>query len=193
MKLTKQARHDLRNRLTEPRTPAELKAICDKLRKEIGAVDFFDPGGLSFLREAIVAADFGAVRGASLIRLVPEAEQCPDYELIFPDRTERFEQIEADEEGRKKGQEYEKQSRMPKHTVFDIVLPSREAVIEIVGRAACKKAKPYPAGTQLLIYLNLFRFPSDDDLLASFPDAVSKARPFFSAIWIVWQGIPHQV
>jgi hypothetical protein len=193
MKLTNQARRDIRRSLSDPRTPAALKGFCGKLWGEIGSVAFFNQGGLSFLREAIVAADFGAARGASLVRLVPEAEQCPDYELIFSDRTEHFEQVEADKKGHIKGKDYKYQAQLPKHTVLNVNLPNHEEVIEIVSRAACKKAKPYPAGTQLLIYLNLFRFPSDDDLLASFPDAVSEARPFFSAIWMTWQGVPHQV
>lgn len=197
--LTKQIIRDLRRSLTEPRTPAALKAYCDKLRHDIGADAFFNTGGLSFLREAHTGADFGAARGASFIRLVPEAEQIPDYELIFSDRTECFEQVEADEKGRRRGQEYKKAAANPTPTVRDIALPTDNELIAMVKAAADNKAKSHPAGTQLVILLNQFCLPSDGDhddlvgLLRSFSGAVSGARPFFSAIWIMWQGIPHQL
>ncbi len=193
MELTKSALQALRLNLTEPRTPTALKAFCDKLRLETSGKVFFNKGGLSFIREAIIAADFGAIRGASLVRLVPEVERRPYFELIFPDRTERFEQVEADRDGRRRGDDYEALAQMPTCYVHHVEVPSQEEVIEIVRRTARKKAKPYPAGTRLLIYLNLPRFPSDECLLASFPEAISEACPFFSAIWITWQGIPHQV
>jgi hypothetical protein len=82
---------------------------------------------------------------------------------------------------------------MPARYVRDIDVPSQGEIVEIVRRVACKKAKPYPTGTQLLIYLNLPRFPSDECLLTSFPEAVSEASPFFSAIWITWQSTLHRV
>jgi hypothetical protein len=127
--------------------------------------------------------------------LVPEAEGRPDFELIFPDRTERFELVEADKDGRRRGDEYEARARwMPASYVRHVRVPAQDEVVEIVRRATRKKARPYPAGTQLLIYLNLPHFPSDECLLlASFPEAVSEARPFFAGIWITWQGIPHRV
>jgi hypothetical protein len=73
MELTKSALQALRRSLTEPRTPAALNAICDKIRFESSGEVFFNKGGLSFIREAIAAADFGVGRNASLVRLIPRS------------------------------------------------------------------------------------------------------------------------
>ena len=183
----------LRLWLAEPQAPAAMKAVCDRVRSGTAPEFFFGKGGLSFIREAMVAADFALARGASLVRLVPEVERRPDFELAFPGRTERFELVEADRNGRRRGQEYERLAREPAGHVRHIGAPSQEETIVIVRTAAHRKAKPYPVGTCLLIYLNLPRFLSDVHLLASFPDAVAEARPFFDAIWVTWQGIAHRI
>lgn len=183
----------LRLSLTEPQAPAAMRAVCDQVKLGTSPEFFFNKGGLSFIREAMIAADFAAVRSALLVRLVPASEERPDFELVFPDRIERFELVEADRAGRRRGQEYKLLAQQPTGYVHHIGALSQEETVEVVRTAACKKAKIYPAGTRLLIYLNLPCFPSDEHLRASFPEVVAEAQPYFDAIWIIWQGIPHQV
>ena len=193
MQLTKQVVRDLRDRLSEWQTPPEMKAIGDDVRERVSRESFFNKGGLTFLREAMVAADFGVARKALRIRLVPAIEERPDFELTFADQVERFEMVEADKKGRRRGDDYKALAQMPEGYVRHIGTPMPDQIVEMVETAAQKKAKPYPPGTQLLIYLNASRFRSDEELLNDFPDAVSAARPFFSAIWIMWQGKAHQI
>ncbi len=193
MRLAKDFIKDLRVKLTEPHTPIAMRTFCDGLRNKIKGEVFFNQGGLPFIREAIVASEFAEKRGALFVRLIPEIEKRPDFELIFPERIERFEQVEADKAKRRRGDEYKGLAKMPARYARHIDISSEEEMIEIVRRAARKKANPYPPGTQLLIYLNLSRFSADECLLPKFSEAVCEARPFFSAVWITWQGVPHQI
>ncbi len=193
MELTKQAIKDLRRSLEEWRTPAEMQAICAELRERVGGLTVFTKGGLTFITEAIVAGDFGAARAARFVRLIPEFEQRPDFELDFDGQVERFEMVQADKEGRRRGDEYAANAQLPRGTVIHLDPPLPEEVLEMVRTAAGKKAKPYPPQTQLMIYLEAGRYASDDELLPRFAEAVSDARPFFSAIWILWQAHPYEI
>lgn len=192
--LTKPGLKKIRSDLAEWRTPSELKDICNQIREEVDGKTFFNKGGLTFITEAIVAADFGVERAASRVRLTPEIEERPDFELDFGDRIEKFEMVQADRRGRRRGDEYRAKAELPAGTVIHLGAPLPDEITEMVRTAACKKAKPYPSGTRLIIYLEAPKFRSDESLLgASFTNAVYGARPFFSAIWVMWQGIPYEI
>lgn len=70
---------DLERRLAEWQTPKAMSRLVDSTMNRIGSVDLFNQGGLAFLREAWVAAKFGQIRQAELVRLV--ADIWPDFEL----------------------------------------------------------------------------------------------------------------
>jgi hypothetical protein len=205
LELTKRTLKDLRTNLAEWRTPGDLRALSCELRNEIGRVAFFNKGGMTFVMEAIVAADFAIARDASRVRLVLRLEERPDFELTLGHDTERFEMVEADCKGRRRGDEYRRLAKLPPGSVYELPPPPSDAeVVRWVEAAAQKKAKPYPPGTQLLIYLNaLVDVPVEadtdgdklkfDTLLPDFQEAVGAARPFFSAIWITWHGLPQRV
>jgi len=192
--LTKSGLKKLRSDLAEWRTPSKLKAICNQIREELDSQTFFNKGGLTFITEAIVSANFGVERAASHVRLTPENEECPDFEIGFGGRIEKFEMVQADRKGRRRGDEYRVKAELPVGTVIHIDLPLPDEIIEMVRTAACKKANPYPPGTRLVIYLEAPKFKSDEYLPgASFKNAVCDARPFFSAIWVMWQGTPYKI
>ena len=193
MVLTGQAVKELRRSLENWRTPAEMQEVCTGLRHRISGLTLFNQGGLTFIMEAIVAADCAVARAATFVRLVPEVEQRPDFELDFEGRIERFEMVQADKKGRRRGDEYKAKAQLPPNTMPRLESPLPEEVIAMVRTAACKKAKPYPPETQLMIYLEAPKFPSDDELFPRFAEAVNDARPFFSAIWISWQGHPYKI
>lgn len=192
--LMKSELRKIRSDLAKWRTPSELKAICNQICEEVDGKTFFNKGGLTFITEAIVAADFGVERAASLVRLTPENEERPDFELDFGDRIEKFEMVQADRKGRRRGDEYKAKAELPVVTGSRLGVPLPDEITEMVRTAACKKAKPYPPGTRLVIYLEAPKSRSYEFLLgASFTDAVYNARPFFSAIWVMWQGTPYEI
>ena len=189
--LSRQAIRDQRRLLERWQSPAEMKQTSDMLRKAIGSDVFFNKGGLTFIREAIVAAEFGAARRAESVRLVPYPAERPDFELKTSEGVESFELVEADTNGRRRGDEYRKPANSVRNEVVADDAPSDESLVSMVRAAAIKKAKVYPPGTQLLIYLNANRFEAEWP--SGFLDAVTAAEPFFEAIWIIWQGTTVRV
>lgn len=77
-KLTKTdlARH--RAWLPEWRTPGDMAAYVTDVNDAMGSPDFFRQGGVEFLRDAWLAAEFGRYRDSLPVRLVPERERWPD-------------------------------------------------------------------------------------------------------------------
>jgi len=69
------ARH--RARLSDWRTPADMAAYVSAVNNAMGAADFFHQGGVEFLRDAWLVAEFGQHRQSSSVRLVPSATNGP--------------------------------------------------------------------------------------------------------------------
>ena len=57
-----------------------MAAYVSAVNDAMGSADFFRQGGVEFLRDAWLAAEFGRHRQSSSVRLVPEREQWPDFE-----------------------------------------------------------------------------------------------------------------
>jgi hypothetical protein len=98
------ARH--RAWLSTWRAPGDMAAYVTAVNDAMGSAGFFSQGGVEFLRDAWLAAEFGRHRQSSLVRLVPEREQWPDFETRGGGADERVECAEADVPGRRRGDEY---------------------------------------------------------------------------------------
>lgn len=90
----------------EWREPAEMLGHSKALMNRMGNVDLFTQTGVKFITEAWAAAKFAALQGADHVRLVPERERWPDFELRFGNRPESWEFTEADLPERRRGDEY---------------------------------------------------------------------------------------
>lgn len=181
-----------------------MSAYAERVIDQLGDSDFFNQAGLEFVREAWIAGQFGEMRKAESVRLL--SEERPDLALRFRDgREERYELVEADI-ARKRGDEYQ---RAETENVRISDGPASKwatatQVFEATTKAAEKKAEraenlqrsgtPYPAGTSLLIYLNVSEYGSHErEIESTFCAAVIAARKWFSSIWILWKAQAYQV
>jgi hypothetical protein len=118
---------------------------------------------------------------------------------------EAFEIVEADILGRKRGLEYKEQGASGKAAHWDVEeWATPEQAREVLQTAADKKAAkareltsngiPYPRGTGLLIYLNIYDFGAHHDAIKSeFAASVQAATGWFPIIWILWKGVAYRV
>jgi len=170
------------------------KRYVDAVNDRMGSKDFFNQAGVEFLRDAWAAGEFGALRGAGDVRLV--ADEWPDFELRLNGTLERFELVEADLPGRRRGEEYREAEVRAASGGVGVENDPVEAWIERAERvpealrAAIKKkiGKHYATRSSLLIYLNIGEFGiRQQEIEASFPPSTELARDEFQAIWILWK------
>lgn len=173
----------------------------------LGCADLFNrSGGLTFIREAHVAAELGILRDAASVSLVSAKRKRPDFELDFGDRTELYELVEAQPLGRKRGDEYTALAAagFPTcHWPFEEWATGEQASRSIRAMAKVKaktaeelaaEGTPYPDETRLLIYVNFVDFGAHSkEIEAVFPTAVEPARRWFSSIWVLWKNRAYQV
>ena len=56
------------------------------------------------------------------------------------------------------------------------------------------KGIPYPPGTGLLIYLNIYDYGAHHDAIKNeFAGSVQVATAWFPTIWILWKGVAYRV
>lgn len=196
-----------RDQLQYPRAPSELRGYVAALMDMLGCAELFNrSGGLTFIREAHIAAELGILRDATSVSLVSARSKRPDFELHFGDRTELYELIEAQPLERKRGDEYAALAAagFPTcHWPFEEWATGEKASRSIRAMAKVKaktaeklaaKGTPYPDETRLLIYVNLVDFGAySKEIEAVFPTAVEPARKWFSSIWVLWKNRAYQV
>ena len=100
-------------RLAQWQAAAVMSRVVDDTMERIGFTNLFNQGGLAFLRDAWIAAEFGKLRKAECVRLV--ADTWPDFELAIAGATERFEAVEADDPARRRGDEYRNSAGRARH------------------------------------------------------------------------------
>jgi hypothetical protein len=83
-----------------------MHSYVSAVNDAMGSANFFRQGGVEFLRDAWVAAEFGRHRQSSSVRLVSERDRWPDFETRGGGTIERVECAEADIPGRRRGDEY---------------------------------------------------------------------------------------
>lgn len=195
-RLTKSERADLRAWLSDWRTPADMAAYVSAVNDKMGSADFFRQGGVEFLRDAWLAAEFGRHRKSSSVRLVPEREQWPDFETRAGDAIERVECAEADVPGRRRGDEYreaEKRRADGAPIAVDDPIEDWIARADQVPKAlsavvTTKIGKRYAGRASLLVNLNISEFGiRQAQIEAAMAPAMEPALPHFQRVWILWK------
>ena len=179
------------------------QALLESVRAQMDAIPGCVPGNLIFnkpalkpVREAWAAAKFTTIRAQARrceIRMVDPAFGFPDFEILLDDAIERFEQTEADREGRRRGDEYSEADRLVASGApagLEHYDPDEEmaAAPQAISVALELKAKEhYQPRPHLLVYVD---FPTDNgrpplkDLQAV--QLVGPYRDTFLSIWLLW-------
>ena len=176
------------------RKPADMKSYVENVNDYMGSSDFFNQAGIEFLRDAWVAIEFAVIRGAKLTRLTPG--EWPDFEIQLNTQIIQFECTEADEPGRRRGDEYRKAEALAgpdgmlvEDDPVEDWIKRAEMVPEILRAAVEKKvSKRYGSATQLVIYLNISEYGiRQQEIESCFPHACEAGHNRFDAIWILWK------
>lgn len=184
---------DLKKRLAEWQTPVTMRDHVGTTMDDLGLKNLFNQSGLEFLRDAWTAAEFGEVRNADRVRLVPD--DWPGFELLFDNRVEAFEAVEADEPERQRGVEYRQRVGVVEDDpVEDWIARAEQASAWL--EAACRKkvAKRYGPRTNLVIYLNLCEYGvRQSEVEACLRSATEPAKDAFDAVWVLWKEWAYPV
>ena len=178
--------------MSQWRSPREMNEYVDELMAAAGSKALFNKPGTTFILEAWIAGHFANVVGATTVRLIDD--QWPDLEVRLNDNLIRFEAIEADVPGRKRGDEYRQPPKMVEDPVEDWIARA-EAVPGALQTAVRKKqAKLYSKHENLLIYLNIREYGiRHREIISAFPDATKDARDIFKSVWILWKEQAFEV
>jgi hypothetical protein len=178
---------DLKKRLAEWQTPLEMNSLVQTAVGVLGSTNLFNQSGLAFLRDAWIAAQFGASRKAEKVRLV--SDEWPDFELSFSGRTEAFEAVEADDPDRRRGSEYRQGiGELEDDPEEDWIARAERAPVWL--EAACRKKanKRYGGRANLIVYLNLDEYGvRQSQVEACFPSATQIVRDAFESVWVLWK------
>ena len=196
-KLTRGELADHRAWLSEWRAPGDMAAYVTAVNDAMGSACFFRQGGVEFLRDAWLAAEFGRHRQCSLVRLVAEREQWPDFETRGGGADERVECAEANVPGRRRGDEYreaEKRSANGEPSfghdpIEEWIARADEVPAALAAVIATKIEKHYAERASLLMYLNIGEFGiRQAEIEAAMPPAIAPALPHFRRVWILWKA-----
>lgn len=179
------------------RAPAEMAAYVAAVNEKMGSAGFFGQGGIEFLRDAWLAAEFGRLRQCEDVRLVPEDRQWPDFEARRAEDKECFECVEAIDPDRQRGNEYRQVAQQADDVdlhieddpVEDWIDRARKAPKALSKAIAKKVGKHYPSGASLLVYLNIDEFGIHQvEIEAAMAPAVQPALADFRHVWILWRA-----
>ncbi len=160
--------------------------LADETGDRIGSTNLFNQSGLTFLTDALTAAEFGQLRQAEQVRLVDDV--WPDFELRIGGRVEQFEAVEADDPDRKRGDEYKNdtgEAQVEKRS-----LRQTADLIPIWLAIACQKKadKHYGSRANLVVYLNASDYGiRQKETEQAFPDATSAVKDCFNEVWVYWK------
>jgi hypothetical protein len=154
---------------------------------------FLDPRA-SFLREAHLAGIVAEKLQATHVRLGADP---PDFELRYPSlRVRRFECVEADQQGRRRGDEYRYLLQNHGAGPYPLQEDPETAWRARAAGAPClirrvsdaKARRNYPQGTELVIYLNLMTYGAYSSLVLPFiHEATCAAGQKFKSVNVLWQ------
>ncbi len=185
---TEMAQH--RNWLTEWRPPAEMAAYVAAVSNAMGSADFFRQGGVEFLRDAWLAAQFGRHRRSRFTRLIPERERWPDFDAWTDEEVERIECVEADLPGRRRGDEYRLAAGGIEHDpVEDWIARADKAPAALSAAVATKINKHYvTSSASLLVSLNIGEFGiRQEEIETAMASAMQPALSCFERAWVLWE------
>lgn len=182
--------HGLSDRWWEP---AALLDAAKAIKRSMPVDEFFRRSDMKAVREAIVAAEFVALRPWNRewqLRPLPESNQFPDVEFRSADDVRQFEVVEADRPDRKRSEEYaraaeRKAAGMPDE--LEHYDPDEEADLAlrvIVARIREKAEKHYRPNPHLLVYVILSGGEPTQHYALQLGELFG-AR--FKSIWLLWQ------
>jgi hypothetical protein len=179
--------------------PDEMERLVDEIKSTIGEY-FHVQSGLTFVREAWVACRFAQARGADLVRLL--RIDPPDCELIFKDRRERFEIVEAIELERRRSDEYNrdiKRRERGEEPLFendnlDDLEGKAKTMLEYAATKKASKKYCNNADFGLIIYLNLGDYGfATEEIEAGMQVWTTSAKDAFREIWVIWKEVVYQL
>jgi hypothetical protein len=197
-KLSKLELAQHRARLSEWRTPDKVAAYVTAVNDTMGSADFLGQGGVAFLRDAWLAAEFGRHRQSTSVRLVAESDLWPDFEARDGrGEIERVECGEADIPARRRGDEYRVaaelsengKSKFKHDPMEDWITRADQVPAALATVTASKVGKRYAGRVSLLIYLNIGEFGiRQAEIEAAMAPTVAPALPYFRRVWILWKA-----
>jgi hypothetical protein len=174
--------------LREWHKPVDFGRIADLLSERMPDNQFKRQPGLSFFREAIIAADFAKALNCEFVRLCDGSR--PDFATCKNGIENAFELVEAMEKDRKRGNE-------DWTVIRPIPLCEWHKAAEMIPRqlremVKKKVGKKYPSREfGLMIYLNICTFGlRQKEVEADFHAATELAKDQFNEVWIAW-GMKH--
>lgn len=182
--------------------PAVMLEYCDRLMDHMESADLFTQGGAHFILEGWAAAKFALVRGAQEVRLVSERESWPDFQLRLNSEVGDWELTEADQPGRRRGDEYREAdqrvraggSRTRQDRVENWVQRAEQAPGAIRERCIAKAAKNYAGSASLLVYLILSEYGiRQKEVEESLPEATAPAKDAFTEVWVLWKDRAYAI
>jgi len=153
----------------------------------------FNEPEMAKLLEAVAAAQFAVIRNLSkAIQIRLESDRFPDFQLKTSDDVEQFELVEADEPGRRRGDEYrevvarEAAGLPPIAEPFDPIEAEQGAILAINRALAAKARKKYKPAPHVLVYVN-FELFRELPLTSLQADQLSYPyREVFPSMWLLW-------
>lgn len=185
------------NELITWSAPQDYLHLVDVISATVPSSTFFNQSGLAFLRDAYVASRFAVSlpNPVPAVRVVPESERWPDFELQLADGTILpFEVVEADDPTRRRGDEYrhvnDEDVRVEDESVENWQTAARSAPNWIALAVRKKVTKAYGTKAHLVVHLaNVSEYGAyHDEVVQSFDTAVSVGRDHFLSIWVLWKG-----
>ena len=177
--------------------PRDVLDYVDSVNDRIGSTDFFRQGGLTFLRDAWVAGELGEYRSADTVRLC--SENWPDCEIRVDGGIEPFEITEADDEERRRGDEYRDSEasgeRYHDYPEKEWIRLAERAPYEINRVTKKKVEKGYPPNeVSLCIHLNLMEFGTrQTEVESCFAESTESGKDHFREIWVLWKAKAYRV
>lgn len=187
-----------------PREVADLRQrVCvwqkaQSLLDSVGQVPtdaYFCQPGLAFARDGWIAGELARARGIDCVRVVPEAELWPDFELRENGAVERFEAVEADKPGRRRGDEFREDAPIVRIGRLENFLDDADRVPSWLSTACANKVnKRYGGRSNLVVYLNFGDYGTrHDETIACFVPATSVAKDSFENVWVLWKNRGYHV
>lgn len=183
--------------LSEWRKPGKVAAYVTAVNDAMGSANFFRQGGVEFLRDAWLAAEFGRHRQSTSVRLVAESDLWPDFEARDGGgEMERVECGEADIPARRRGDEYRAAAERSENgkpnfehdPMEDWITRADQVPTALATVIASKVGKRYAGRVSLLVYLNIGEFGiRQAEIEAAMAPAVAPALPYFRRVWILWK------
>lgn len=204
--MAKLERNDIKRHrkwLSNYQTPLEMAAYVEDIMKSMGSADFFSQGGLAFLRDAWLAAEFGKIRNIPQVRLVDEYQEWPDFEAINNGIVESFECVEADIPNRRRGDEYREKgldNNIDEDPIENWIARANEVPSALDKAIITKISKKYSGSVSLLVYLNIQEYGiMKGDIERSIYLSMNDCGSLFQRIYILWKNKiytsdePHEI